>query len=217
MYKQLTDNYNGNIEYYSVRNYNHKLAWLTDLGIGHLSSDGYEYSEAYWEIYQKYAANDVGILLTNARADFVKKNIGTFESLCDVGIGSGQFVDTVKCKGTDVNEFANTWLKERGYYVKDVSEFTTLTLWDVIEHIENSTSLLASVTNVFISTPIYNSVEECLKSKHLKPGEHIWYFTDVGIKNFMSILGFDALDQSDFETALGRDRILSYYFKKKNE
>jgi hypothetical protein len=138
----------------------------------------------------------------------------TFDDLCDVGVGSGQFVDTVKCKGTDVNEVANAWLKEHGYYVDDATKFKSLTLWDVIEHIEDPTSLLVNAENVFISTPIYVDAENCLRSKHLKPGEHIWYFTDEGIKYFMSRLGFEIVAESDCETKLGRESILSYYFTK---
>ena len=197
-----------------IKNYEHSLKWSNNVGIGHLQSNGYEYGEAYWEIYQQYAENDVGVKLTQARANFVKQNVGTFDDLCDVGVGSGQFVDMIKCKGTDVNPLANEWLKERGYYVENSSAFKTITLWDVIEHIEDPSDLLANVQNVFISTPIYSDVEACLASKHLKPGEHIWYFTDDGIKYFMSLFGFKLIAQDDFETVLGRESILSYFFQK---
>lgn len=199
---------------YPIKNYEHPLRWSKYLAIGYLESNGYEYGEDYWEIYQQYAENDVGIKLTQARADFVKKHVGTFDNLCDVGIGSGQFVDHVKCAGTDVNPLANEWLKERGYFVEDSSSFKTITLWDVLEHIENPTELFSNVQNVFISTPIYLDVNACLVSKHLKPGEHIWYFTDDGIKYFMKLFGFRLIDVDDFETRLGRETILSYFFQK---
>lgn len=198
---------------YPIENHSHRLSW-SDRDIGYLKSDGYEYGEDYWEIYQQYAGNDVGVKLTQARADFVEKHVGTFDGLCDVGVGSGQFVDFVKCKGTDVNPLANKWLKEKGYYVENSNSFKTLTLWDVIEHIEDPTELLANAQNVFISTPIYADVDECLVSKHLKPGEHIWYFTDHGIKYFMSLFGFKLIAEDDFETVLGRESILSYFFQK---
>lgn len=214
MFKQILRSYSGPIQSYAVKDYPHELNWLTDLGIGHIESDGYEYGEEYWETYQKYSADDFGVRLTKARADFVLKNLGTLEDLCDIGVGSGQFVDSVKCKGTDVNPIANEWLKEHGYYVSDVSEFETLTLWDVIEHIEDSRSLLENAQHLFISTPIYKDVNNCLNSKHLKPGEHIWYFTDEGLKYFMKIHGFELKDRDDFETRLGRESIVSYFFKR---
>ena len=199
--------------------YEHPLTWLTTKDgtncIGHLPSNGYEYGEGYWEIYQKYASNDVGVKLTQARSDFVSSHGISFDDVVDVGVGSGQFVDTVKCKGTDVNPIANQWLKDNGYYVASVESFSTLTLWDVLEHIEDPRELLKNATNVFISTPIYKNLDEVLKSKHLKPGEHIWYFTDIGINTFMKVLGFNLISESSCESDLGRDSISSYYFQRR--
>jgi hypothetical protein len=215
MFKQILKSYTGKIESFKIEGYDYHLVWLTDLGIGHLESNGYDYGEDYWEIYQKYAHNDVGVKLTQARADFVTENGGSFDDLCDVGVGSGQFVDTVKCKGTDVNEIANAWLNEHGYYVEDPTTFKSLTLWDVIEHIEDPASLLVKAENVFISTPIYQDSATCLKSKHLKPGEHIWYFTESSLSYFMGLLGFKLVASSDCESQLGRESILSFYFKRK--
>jgi hypothetical protein len=214
MFEKIRDNYHDLVEIYAVDKTTHLLNWLTGIGIGHLKSDGYEYGEAYWEIYQKYGVGDVGEKLTQARINFVKKNLGSMTSLCDVGVGNGQFVDTVKCKGTDVNPVANEWLKQHGYYVDDISPFQVLTFWDVLEHIEDPTDILKNAKHVFVSTPIYSDAAACLKSKHLKPGEHIWYFTDTGIKNYMDLFGFVCKDTSDCETQLGRESIMSYYFTR---
>lgn len=203
-----------NITSHTIQDYPYELLWSEDLGIGYLKSDGYDYGEDYWQKYQTYV-NDLGTQLTLARADFIKKNVHSFDDLCDVGIGSGQFVDTVKCKGYDINSFACEWLKSHGYYADVNTEpFKTLSLWDVIEHIDNPSDLLAKTENMFISTPIYQDIDDCLASKHLRPGEHIWYFTDVGIKNFMSLFGFELIAEDDFETVLGRESILSYFFQK---
>jgi len=209
MFKQLTK-----ITEHTIKDYSHKLQWIESLGIGYLPSDGYEYGEAYWEHYLDCSHGWFGERLTELRADFVTKNEVSLESLCDVGVGSGQFVEFANCKGADVNPLAITWLKDQGRYTDHPEEFTSLTLWDVIEHIDDPRPLLAKVENVFISTPVYKDLDACLKSKHLKPGEHIWYFTDMGVKNFMSQMGFAARYTSDFETVLGRESIMSYYFKK---
>jgi len=199
-------------ETYPVEGYHHDLIWYPNLDLGHLTSDGYEYGADYWEIYQGYAANEVGAKITDARINFVQSNIGTLGGICDVGIGSGQFVDTVKCKGTDVNPLAIQWLKDNKCYAEDLSSFKTLTLWDVLEHIEDPTDLLSSADNLFISTPIYEDVTHVLSSKHLKPGEHIWYFTDAGLRNYLGLFGFVACSKSNFESSLGRDSISSYHF-----
>jgi len=228
MFDKIRRNYHDLIEAHPVAGTNELLTWLTSIGYGHLKSDGYEYGEAYWENYQKYAADEMGAKLTRARAAFVMKNIGTYtkhrsgaqrwtvdpQTICDVGVGAGQFVDYMTCHGTDVNPLANEWLKEKGYYTDDPTEFETLTFWDVIEHIENPTDLLKNAKHVFISTPIYKDVQDCLKSKHLKPNEHIWYFTDQGIKNYMDLFGFVCKDTSSFESDLGRYSIGAYYFTR---
>ena len=200
-----------------IDGYSYKLQWVEDLGFGFLMSDGYDYGEEYWQKYQSYI-NDLGAQLSNARANFVLKNLGNYHDVCDVGVGSGQFVDTIKCKGYDVNPFANEWLKAHGYYADPYAEnFNALCFWDVLEHIIDSSALLGSTEHVFVSVPIHVDLEACLASKHLRPGEHIWHFTDRGIKNFMALAGFECVDQSDFETKLGREDILSYFFKKRHK
>jgi hypothetical protein len=197
-----------------IDGYPYPLLWRYDLGFGFLKSDGYDYGEEYWEKYQTYVS-DVGVQLSLARTDFIKNNIGTLEDLCDVGVGNGQFVDLVKCKGYDINLIAKDWLEKNGYYADVYSEsFKTLSFWDVLEHIEDPSDLLNKTENIFTSIPIHKDLKSCLESKHLRPGEHIWHFTDKGIKNFMNIFGFKVIASSNFETRLGREAINSYYFKK---
>jgi len=210
MYKQIFNN--DNTQKINIEGYEYALLWRDDLGIGYLPTDGYDYGIEYWEKYLVMSAADFGHKLNQLRLDFVKRNNGNFNNLCDVGIGSGQFVETAKCKGTDVNPLAIAWLKEHNYFADDLTTFKELTLWDVIEHIEDPSITFSNATQVFISTPIYQDLTDCLKSKHFRPGEHIWYFTDAGIKNFMALLGYTVRDESDFETVLGRESILSYHF-----
>jgi len=197
-----------------ISNYPYDLVWNRSLEIGYLQSTGYDYGKEYWQKYQSYI-NDLGEKLSLGRAKFVIENIGSCEGLCDVGIGSGQFVDTVKCKGYDVNPFAKEWLKDHGNYADIYKEtFSALSFWDVLEHIDDPSNLLEKTENIFVSVPIHKDINACLVSKHLRPSEHIWHFTDAGFKNFMSLYGFQCKDTSNFETVLGREDIMSYYFKK---
>ena len=197
-----------------LKNYPHPLMWNEELEFGYLKSDGYDYGQEYWQKYQGYV-NDLGKQLSDARANFVKKHLSDITKLCDVGIGSGQFVDTVKCHGFYVNPYAVEWLKEHGYFANPYeSDFSALSFWDVLEHIEDPSVLLMRTKNVFVSVPIHDDLETCLASKHLRPGEHIWHFTNEGIKNFMALQGFKLVDQSDFESKLGRESIISYFFNK---
>jgi len=199
---------------YQINNYPYPLKWNNNLGIGYLHSAGYDYGEEYWGKCRGFLT-DLGTQLSIARSDFVKKNISTFDNLCDVGIGSGQFVEMTNCKGYNVNTFAKEWLNEHGKYADVYTvTFDALSFWDVLEHIDNPTELLIKTNNIFVSIPVYKDVYSCLSSKHLRPGEHIWHFTDIGIKNFMSYYGFDCKDSSNFETDLGREDIRTYYFSK---
>jgi len=133
---------------HKVKSYAHDLLWIERLGIGYMESDGYSYDKDYWETYIKYSHSSIGTELTKQRAEFVIKNGGNFSNLCDVGVGSGQFVDTVKCAGTDINPFAIAWLKEHKYYTDKPENSIFLTLWDVIEHIDDPRALLKNAEMV---------------------------------------------------------------------
>jgi len=197
-----------------IQGYPYLLKWSSELEIGYLRSDGYEYGDEYWEKYQSYV-NDFGIKLTSARVEFASRFLCPESALCDVGIGSGQFVEAMKCSGYDVNQHAVTWLIDKQRYADPhLVKFDTLTFWDVLEHVDDPSELLSRVKQVIISVPIHESLEACLKSKHLRPGEHIWHFTDKGIVNFMKLYGFKLRDKSNFETELGREDILSYCFER---
>lgn len=191
------------------------LIWRNDLGIGYLRSDGYEYAEEYWDKYQEYGAGEIGKKLTLFRESFVSKHLDSFINLCDVGIGCGQFVKHVGCKGNDINRFAKEWLiKEKLFGDPYTTRFDALTFWDVLEHIEDPSPILGNTDKVFMSVPLHENLEACLASKHLRPNEHIWHFTPKGVEFFMQYHGFDIMDEDDGETRAGRESIMTYYFCK---
>jgi hypothetical protein len=192
------------------------LNWYPELGIGYLKTPALvPYDKEYWEKYWSYRGNEIGEKLTAGREALVKQY--TPEAIIDVGIGSGEFVEKLNCWGHDINTFAIEWLKANGKYRDPlVLPCSILTMWDVLEHIPNPGLLLASAFTVYTSLPIYETVDKCLASKHLRPGEHVWHFTDKGIKTFMKIAGFSHYGTSSFETDLGREEIMSYVFSKVN-
>lgn len=214
LFNVLTADYE--IEAYPTSN-GYDLKWCQSLGIGYLPSRGYDYGEVYWHKYIEYINNGIGARLTSFRKGFILDNIGRPENLCDVGIGSGQFIESIGCKGFDINPFAREWLVKHAILGDPYQEpFTTLSFWDVLEHIDDPSPLLLKTKQVFMSIPINTDVHMCLKSKHLRPDEHIWHFTEDGIKTFMCFFGFTLVDQSDEEIRIGRENILSYYFTKIN-
>lgn len=191
------------------------LIWRTDLGLGYLRSTGYSYAEEYWDKYNEYSSNEIGKKLTDFRTSFVKKHLKSFDNFCDVGIGSGQFVQHVNSKGYDINHYAKNWLVEQGRYGDPyTTKFEALSFWDVLEHIDNPATILEKTNNIFMSVPLHHGVDACLASKHLRPNEHIWHFTQTGVEFFMKYHGFDLIDQDDGETKAGRESIMTYYFRR---
>jgi len=90
-----------------------------------------------------------------------------------------------------------------------------ISLWDVLEHIHDFRSLLASVRSwVFVSVPIFADRDYVLRSKHFRPQEHVWYFTARGLIDVMRALGFECIEQSDVESRIGREDIGTFAFRR---
>lgn len=197
------------------------LVWDDELGMGYLPSNLSEhvYDKSYWDNYQKLKSTDIGKRLTKARIDLCK-SVGVNPATCiDIGIGNGQFVEEFGCIGSDINPHAIEWLKSIGKYgeVHDDYGFIWYTLWDVIEHIEPNIfegMLKYNHRGVVLSTPIYSSFEDCISSKHFKPGEHILYFTTHGIIRYMEKFGYKCIKMTTDETKVGRHNIGSFVFIK---
>lgn len=191
-----------------------KLLWLPNYGLGYYPVEDSPYDEAYWYKYQKMEMTDIGRKLNDARLEIVKRY--QWESLIDIGIGSGAFIKELdNAYGFDINPSAVEWLKAIGKY-KEPEPVDAMSFWDSIEHIHNPTDLLNKCRKiVFISTPIYHSKEHILRSKHFRPDEHCWYFTKAGLIGFMDNFGFNCAEYSEIETEIGREDIGSFVFKRK--
>lgn len=191
-----------------------ELEWNEDKGWGFFEPTG-PCTKDYWMEYRVLDATPMGRVLTALRVGMVDQWVAQpLGHSVDVGIGGGAFVEAIDCDGIDVNPEAIAWLGARGS-LWDGEQTEVMTFFDSIEHIENPGLYLSMARKwVFLSTPIYTSKEDCLKSKHMKPGEHIHYFEDRGIKTFMREHGFKCVDQNRLETDAGREAIGSYAFKR---
>lgn len=176
------------------------------------------YDAAYWESYRARADTHIGRRLNDARVDLVRDHCRREEnSIIDVGIGSGQFVEALHCWGFDVNPAAIEWLQQRGQW-NDLyaRQWDVATFWDALEHIPVPSLAVRQVRRyAFVSLPIFADLDHCLNSKHYKPGEHLWYFTDRGIKAWFDAQGFDCVEQNHIETDIGREGIGTYVFKRR--
>lgn len=207
-----------------------ELIWFPQKGYG-TTVPNFIYENTYWNEFREKDKTNVGKVLTKLRRSFVAKitnsparqdwlhedgqgfhgdNWGM--DLVDIGIGGGAFVENMGCLGYDINPCAVKWLRERLWNKKPIA---FMTFWDSLEHMENPYDYLNLCTDLcFISTPIYESAEHCIRSKHYKPGEHVWYFTEPGLTAFMARRGFALLESNRMEETAGRDGIGSYAFQR---
>jgi hypothetical protein len=120
--------------------------------------------------------------------------------------------------GFDVNPAGFAWLCDRGLAADPYhSPQAAVTLFDVIEHMPDFVPLLDNVRRwLFISTPIFRGPQHALASKHFRPLEHCWYFSRNGLVRIMRALGFELIEENTEETAIGREDIGSFAFKRKD-
>jgi hypothetical protein len=174
------------------------------------------YGGEYFANYQKLDATKMGGLLTKARVDLVKKYLNPAE-VVDIGIGGGRFVEESQGMGYDVCPDAVSWLQST-YSYRDPygsEEVRAITCWDSLEHIPEPEKLLERVKEwLFVSIPICETASEWVESKHMKPGEHIHYFSLQGFIRWCAEQGFECQEVNWAETELGREGIASFAFKR---
>lgn len=174
------------------------------------------YDSEYFNKCLGYEGKDIALGINVGRIDFVKKyHIGM---VLDVGIGSGEFIKSRgRCHGYDINPEAVKWLKENNLYSEDFEAYKAFTFWDVIEHIPNPSIYFDRIPEdsyLFVSLPIFESLDKIRESKHYRPNEHLYYWTDMGFTGWMWKHGFTLMESSNFETVAGRENIHSFAFFK---
>jgi hypothetical protein len=191
-----------------------KLSWYPEIGIGYYPVIESPYDESYFLKYVAMAQTEMGQKLTQARVDLVNKY--THGTVLDIGIGCGSFVSSrPDTYGYDINPYAVNWLIDRKIYRHPFKGAEALTFWDSLEHIHDPTLMLQGAKEyVFISAPIYENAGHVLQSKHFRKDEHCWYWTSIGIRNFMHRFGFGCVEENYMETELGREDIGTFVFKR---
>lgn len=188
------------------------IAWETDV-------PSISYDKEYFDKYLGYEDTPIGRKLNSLRVTLTERYCPG--PLLDIGIGAGSFIKASRLKvyGYDVNPAGISWLKDRDLFLDphedDLAEFTGFCLWDVLEHLRHPSALLSKLHSfVFLSMPIFTDLAKIKNSKHYRPGEHIWYFTEPGLTNWMNKLGYSCLEVNDEETRAGREAILSFVFHR---
>lgn len=192
------------------------LVFLPELGIGRYPvPTSRPYDENYFANYQKLADTEMGRALTQSRIELVARHYDG--PVLDVGIGAGQFVAARPgTLGFDVNPVGLDWLNARNVYADlYASKWRALTMWDVLEHIDEPELAVQQATEcVFVSIPIFTDAGDIIRSHHYRKNEHIWYFTDEGIRRWFAEQGFTCTEQNTIECQLGRKGVASYAFRR---
>lgn len=176
------------------------------------------YDDAYFDKYVGYEGGEIARKINAGRVSMVNAYAGSFTDVLDVGIGSGEFIKSRNHTfGIDVNPKAMAWLRERNRAASGLSGFRAYSFWDVLEHVKTPDDYfrqMASGSYFFTSLPIFADIKRVRESKHYRPDEHYYYWTETGFVDWMNLYGFELLERSDFETKAGRENIVSFAFRR---
>lgn len=182
------------------------------------------YDRPYFEKYIMYEKSAIGRALNRSRVDAVRSWASKIQ-IIDIGVGCGTFIkyalgaDLNIC-GFDINPCAIHWLHKRVLFEDPYAPKRNLlcyTFWDSLEHIPEPQKLLEKIglgSYVFVSLPIYTSLEEITNSKHFRPDEHYYYFTTSGFLKWMRAYNFELRKIYNFEIEAGRDGIKTFLFER---
>lgn len=175
------------------------------------------YDGAYVEKCRSYEGKAIANAINAGRTAMVARHYGHGRAL-DVGVGSGEFVrHRPGTYGCDINPAATNWLIRSGLWNDRIEEFQAVTFWDVLEHMPDPGETLRRVPAggyVFASIPVFADLTKIRDSKHYRPGEHLYYWTEEGFIRWMAEYQFRLLERDDYETRAGRDSITSFAFRR---
>lgn len=176
------------------------------------------YDDAYFDKYVGYEHTEIANAINAGRIALVNRHLGPKASVLDIGIGSGEFIkNRPNTFGYDINPKAVAWLKKRMRWSDKFCVFEGFTFWDVLEHVPTPADYFAKMPDdafVFVSIPIFADLKRIRESKHYRPSEHLYYFTEQGFIDWMALHRFYPHERTDFETKAGRDNILSFAFRR---
>jgi len=176
------------------------------------------YDAAYFNKCAAYEDQTIARALNAGRIAMVDRHVGQDTLVLDIGIGSGEFIKKrPRTKGFDINPVAVRWLRKHQLFSAELSGFWAFTFWDVLEHVEEPEIYFRRMVPgswVFVSLPIFYDLTRIRESKHYRPGEHLYYWTESGFVKWMHDHDFDLVERSDYETLAGRDSIISFAFHR---
>lgn len=200
-----------------------ELIWWPHKGYGRELPDEktvVRYDDTYLDKCKEREATSVGKLLILLRSNLTDTHLPNRE-VVDVGVGACGFINhrngrLHRTLGYDVNQPVVEALKKKNAFVDVMVEpVDNVCCWDSLEHMLSPEAMLRNVRRkVLMSIPIFDSAEHVVRSKHYKPGEHIWYFTEAGLIRWMREQGLDLIERNRDEERYGREGIGTYVFSR---
>lgn len=177
------------------------------------------YDDAYFKkvsSYDKRIEDEVNL----GRCALMQRNLKLHSTVLDIGAGSGEFMRRAtavgyRMKGFDVLPQTAAMLRANGMYSNRPDEFDAVTLWDTIEHLEEPHLMINAMRRkslLFVSVPVFKDLKKIRESKHYRPGEHLYYWTEQGFIDWAALRGFRLIDSSKHEVEAGREGIGAYAF-----
>jgi hypothetical protein len=174
------------------------------------------YDDAYLAKFEAYDPA-VADAVNAGRCAMLSRHLPPGAAVIDIGAGDGRFVRAARAAGfrafgTEIIPQAAQALREAGLHADDAAP-DAVTLWDVMEHLEDPAQHLAAPI-IFASIPVFEDLRAIRDSKHYRPGEHLHYWTAGGFVGWMALHGFRLLERSDHEIAAGRESIGAFAFRR---
>ena len=142
-----------------------------------------KYDHAYVARYERYPEQ----ASSQIRANLAERFQPDWESVCDVGCGTGAFLvemhrrkPNARICGYDVSDYPlPACIKPKPHWL--LNDWDVVTFFDSLEHFQHNDDLeFVRAKTVIVSVPWYHPElgNDWFNSwKHKRPGEHLWHFT----------------------------------------